>query len=331
MKCIQAWWFSGGMTKEKSDSSPVHERGRPGIAMEALPGLSALCVICLVLSAPLARGGTFSATAGTNFPDTLGCFATGVSDGGSGFTSASVGPIPCAGPPPPFGGGTFSGTASASGSWVTGDFSASAVAAANPTGGFISADGKDTFYDAGLVTLPSGMTSALITFGVTGLTGGVGGGPTPSSPTGEGGFASEVVITLNMSAGGSSGTSGTSEACLFVAAVPGICPGGGAPLADFGPGSLAPITLTVHDGDYVQLSISVEAVATASAFIAPESANSSINVDPLFLTLPAGATFDSGITGFLSGEPPALTPEPSSVLLFATALLGLCALRRQLA
>jgi hypothetical protein len=331
MKCIQAWWFSGGMTKEKSDSSPVHERGRPGIAMEALPGLSALCVICLVLSAPVARGGTFSATAGTNFPDTLGCFATGVSDGGSGFTSASVGPIPCAGPPPPFGGGTFSGTASASGSWVTGDFSASAVAAANPTGGFISANGKDTFNDAGLVTLPSGMTSALITFGVTGLSGVVGGGPTPSSPIGEGGFASEVVITLNMSAGGSSGTSGTSEACLFVAAVPGICPGGGAPLADFGPGSLAPITLTVHDGDYVQLSISVEAVATASAVIAPESANSSINVDPLFLTLPAGATFDSGITGFLSGEPPALTPEPSSAFLFATALLGLCAVRRRLA
>jgi hypothetical protein len=310
------------MNARNSGGYLMRGKGATGIAMKASLSLSALCVICLVLGSPLARANTFSAAASAG-PTEIGCGFGFTGDGGSGFTSANTGPVSCA-YLNPFFGGTISSTASASGSWLTGDFAASAVAAANPVGNSIDAIGEDVFYDAGLITLPSGMVSASITFGVTGLSGSASAGPAAPS----GGASSGNIIILGMSAGGSSGTSGTSEACLNANLYVTGCPGGFG--LGFGPGSLAPITLTVFNGDYLQLNLSVESTAFANSYVAPEGASANIVVDPLYLDLPAGATFDSGITGFLSGAPPSV-PEPSSVLLFGTGLLGLAgmALRKK--
>jgi PEP-CTERM motif len=298
--------------------------------MKALLGLSALCVTCLLAGAPLARAGSFSATA-TAGPPTTGtqCGFGDTSAGGSGFTSASTGPISCV-YVNPFFGGSISSEASASGSWVTGDFSASAVVAANPVGNSIDATGAVTFYDAGLVTLPSGMDSAPITFGVTGLSGVVGGGPSVP-PVGAGGFSSGDIITLNMIAGGSTGTSGTSVACLMDQLISSDCPNGGMGFG-LGPGTLAPITLIVHNGDYLQLNVSVESTANVAAYITSMAANAGITVDPLYLTLPDGVMFDSGITDFLSGSPAgpgSSVPEPATLALLATAFAGIGLARRR--
>ena len=270
--------------------------------------LSVLCVNCLVLGAQLARAGTFSATASAG-PTDLECAYNIDSFGGSGFVSAMTGPISCAYLEP--NGGTISSTTSASGSWVAGEFATSAVAAANPgndAGNSISATGSDTFTVDGVITLPSGMASAPITFGLTGLSGDAAAGP--ASPIG--GATSGDKIELDVSAGGSTGTSGTSVACLTQGLYISGCPGGG-----FGLGlTLAPITLTVNDGDDLQLTVSVQSTAFANAYVAPESASADIVVDALYLTLPAGTTFDSGITGFL-------VPEPGTSLCDAAAGFGL--------
>jgi hypothetical protein len=208
------------------------------------------------------------------------------------------------------------------------------VAAANPGlaghGNSIDSTGAVTFFDAGLVRLPFGMDSASITFGVTGVSGVVGGGPAVP-PVGAGGFSSGDIIKLTMTAGGSTGTSGTSVACLMDQLFSSECPNGGMGFG-LGPGTLDPITLIVHNGDDLQLNVSVEATANVAAYIAGMGANAGISVDPLYLTLPAGATFDSGITDFLSGSPAgpgSSVSEPASLALFAASLAGLGWIRRR--
>ena len=135
------------------------------------------------------------------------------------------------------------------------------------------------------------MASASITFGVTGVTATVNG-------LGVVGYYSSLDrIELDMTAGGSGGTSGTSVACLTLNLYSSLCPGGTG--VGFGPGALAPITLTVHDGDYVTLHVLVETHANVNAFPSNTAADAGIIVDPLYLTLPTGVRFDSGIAGFL--------------------------------
>jgi hypothetical protein len=308
----------------------------------ALRGLSALCVICLALSAPLARASSFSATALAGPVDStgLGCL-TQAGDGGSGFSSASVDSPLCLA----FTsfGGVVSTIASASGSWVTGDFSASAQANAAPApGGFgasIGANGTvgccgfltignlsgfNGFSVTGVVTLPSGMVSAPITFGATGVSGMVSGAGLA------GFFSAGDIIMLQMIAGGS--PSAISEACLTLDSFSDFCPGSGIGMVGgFGPGALAPVTLTVTNGESLELLVSVEAQAFANATTSSEQGFASITVDPLFLTLPADATFDSGIAGFLSGTlpPPPSVPEPASLSLLAMGLSALVVVRRR--
>ncbi len=291
-------------------------RGRLRIATRALRSAWFLCVMSSVLNAASARAGSFSATASAGPSDPQCAFATTAS-GGSGFASASTGPVSCAYLDPT--GGSISSTASASGSWISGDFSTSAVAAANPgtnAGASIVATGSDTFAVAGVVTLPSGMASTSITFGVTGLSGSTIAGPASSS----GGASSGDKIELDVTVDGTTAPSGTSVACVTQGLFISGCPNGG-----FGSGlALAPITLTVDNGAVLELRMSVQSTASADAYVAPESASANLTVDPLFLTLPTGATFDSGIPGFLSA-----VPEPSTAVLFGSGLVVLASRRRR--
>ena len=87
--------------------------------------------------------------------------------------------------------------------------------------------------------------------------------------------------------------------------------------------------MIVHDGDSLLLNLSIESSANVEAYVAPMSANAAITVDPLYLALPDGVTFDSGIEGFLSGTSVSPVPEPASLSLMAMGLGALVAMRRR--
>ena len=204
-------------------------------------GFPTLCAVGLLSLASATYGSSY-ATATDSAATGVGC-GDPASSGGPGFTLAGVGPIPCAY-------ASIGSLVSASGSWITGDFAASAVASANPVTGFVPSTpaviGATFFSAAGTISLPSGMTSATITFGATGLSGTVGGLGDP------GFFSAGDIITLDMIAGGTGGSRGSSTACLTLNLFHSTCPGGGFGLG-LGPGALGPITLTVFDGEHLQL------------------------------------------------------------------------------
>lgn len=228
---------------------------------------------------------------------------------------ADTGSVPCFALAP-FG-NELTSLSSASGSWITGDFFASTQASATSDmgghGPSINGLASDLFTDAGIVTLPMGMSSGLVTLGVTGLTG---------SASGQNNFSSGVMIELELIGGGSD--TATSVACLGDNLFFGSpCPGGGFGL---GLGTLTPITLTVTNGELLEVDVTIQTTAYAAAYVTSDAAVN-ISVDPLYLTLPDGAAFDSGIADFLSG-PGASIPEPGSMWLLGAGLLGLFVLSR---
>lgn len=287
--------------------------------------MKACTVVCLILGTTAAYAGSISATSSAG-PTGATCTTASTGAGGSGSSSATIGPIPCSTVAPT--GNSLNSTSSASGSWITGDFAASTSvgAGSNPGGDgpSIQGIGEDVFQDIGTVTL-SGISSAVITFGATGLSGTVGGESGSATLY----FSSGDMIELGMTAGGSGGV--TSIACLNDNLYTSSCPGDGLGLG-LGAGALAPLTLTVTNGETLELDVTVEATAYAAGY-STSSASASINVDPLYLTLPTGVTFNSGVTGFLSGSSTpsggSSVPEPASLLLVGAGFLGLGMLRRR--
>jgi hypothetical protein len=80
------------------------------------------------------------------------------------------------------------------------------------------------------------------------------------------------------------------------------------------------------------LNVSVESTANVAAYITSMGANAGITVDPLYLTLPDGVMFDSGISGFLSGSPAgpgSSIPEPATLALLAIAFAGIGVAKRR--
>lgn len=267
----------------------------------ALPVFSVLSVACAMLCAPLARAD--AVTASVHLVGLNGC---GVTTTVTDPVTASVGPLTCNGDALHM----FTDSGSASGSWVTGTLAVS-VSGSQVAGPTLEPTATVDLLSSGPVTLAPGMTSAQVTFGMNGITGAVSG-----SAPGTGGQASSVLDIFFTDL--TSGASALTGACVEINTMnPSQC----APV----PPALSPLTLTVSNGDIIQLK--VHALSESILCCDGTFANTSFTVDPLFLDLPAGATYDSGIPGFLSGSP-TTTPEPGSVLLLFSGLAALVSAAR---
>jgi hypothetical protein len=159
------------------------------------------------------------------------------------------------------------------------------------------------------------MTSAAVTFGVTGVAGTVTAGV--GIQYGQNYGSALSTIDLLMYPSGSSMSSGVSYyGCIGTAAY--------ASYGCTGLGTSPSVTETFYSGEVITLEAGVFAESMASglglAIGAGNSASASVTVDPLYLDLPPGATFSaySTIPGFL-----APVPVPGTLALLASGLLGL--------
>jgi PEP-CTERM motif len=284
-----------------------------GVIMTNCSGrvIAALSFLASFALTPMAHAGTYSAFA-TVIGTGPGCnLSTG--GGGYGAASANVPSTPCTYEDPA--GDVVQDSVAASGSWVTGDFSVFGETNTAPNGASNPSNqvqASDTFSDSGVITLPKGMTTASVTFGVTGLSG-TAAGTASGTAKALGAYATADQIELQINGV-------ASLACDNAVSINSPCSANQLALG-FGKGALPPITVTVTNGETLSLEVSLEVSAYAFGFA---KAQGSIVVDPLYLTLSPGVTFDSGVPNFLSGAAaPAAVPEPS---IWAMMLVGFAGL-----